>query len=80
MKIFRVHLDVTLKLQSGVKKIPMSYCVFAKNEQQAKNIARHISLTGIDVGKCKEECPGLVLPENVVEKLPEEVLESINKY
>lgn len=80
MKLYRIHLDVSLKIQNGIKKLPLSYVVFADSEQQAKNIARHISLAGVDVGKCKEECPGLEIPNTIIQELPKEISESIKKY
>lgn len=54
-KLYKVHIDLSIKCQNAVRKVSLSQSIFATSEQEAKNIARHISITGINIGKVKEE-------------------------
>lgn len=53
-KLYKVHIDITVKGQFTTKVIPSVVSVMADNEQEAKNIARHTSFS-VSVGKAKME-------------------------
>lgn len=54
-KLYKVHVDLSIKCQNTVRKVSLSQSILATSEQEAKNIARHTSITGISIGKVKEE-------------------------
>lgn len=54
-KLFKVHVDITIYGQFTSKVIPLSIRILANNEQEAKNIARHIKITNVNVAMVKEE-------------------------
>lgn len=54
-KLYKVHVDLTFSCQMYNKKIPVSLSILANNEQEAKNIAQHVRISNISVGKVKEE-------------------------
>ena len=46
-KLFKVHADITVYGQFTSRVIPLSISIIATNEQEAKNIARHVKITEI---------------------------------
>ena len=54
-KLFKVHADITVYGQFTSRVIPLSISVIANNEQEAKNIARHVKITNISIDKVKQE-------------------------
>ena len=54
-KLFKVHADITLYGQFTSRVIPLSIGIIATNEQEAKNIARHVKITDVNITKVKEE-------------------------
>lgn len=54
-KLYKVHVDLTFGCQMFSKKIPVSLSILANNEQEARNIAQHVRISNISVGKIKEE-------------------------
>lgn len=54
-KLYKVHIDLKLKCQNMSRNVSISQSIYATSEQEAKNIARHISISGISIGKVKEE-------------------------
>ena len=54
-KLFNVHADITLYGQFTSRVIPLSIGIIATNEQEAKNIARHIKITDVNITNAKEE-------------------------
>lgn len=53
-KLYKVHIDITIKGQFTTKVIPSVISVMADDEQEAKNIARHTTFS-VNVGKAKME-------------------------
>ena len=54
-KLFKVHADITVYGQFTSRVIPLSISIIATNEQEAKNIARHVKITDVNITKVKEE-------------------------
>ena len=54
-KLFKVHADITLYGQFTSRVIPLSIGIIATNEQEAKNIARHVKITDVNITNVKEE-------------------------
>ena len=54
-KLFKVHADITLYGQFTSRVLPLSISIIATNEQEAKNIARHVKITDVNITKVKEE-------------------------
>lgn len=54
-KLFKVHVDITVYGQFTSRVIPLSISVIANNEQEAKNIARHVKITNVSINKVKQE-------------------------
>ena len=54
-KLFKVHADITVYGQFTSKVIPLSISIIATNEQEAKNIARHVKITDVNITNVKEE-------------------------
>ena len=54
-KLFKVHADITVYGQFTSKVIPLSISVIANDEQEAKNIARHVKITNVSINKVKQE-------------------------
>lgn len=54
-KLFKVHVDITVYSQFTSRVIPLSIGIIATNEQEAKNIARHVKITDVNITKVKEE-------------------------
>ena len=48
-KLFKVHADITVYGQFT------SRVIIATNEQEAKNIARHVKITDVNITNVKEE-------------------------
>lgn len=44
-KLYKVHIDITVKGQFTTRVIPSVISVFADDEQEAKNIAHHTTFT-----------------------------------
>ncbi len=54
-KLFKVHADITVYGQFTSRVIPLSISVIANDEQEAKNIARHVKITNVSISKVKQE-------------------------
>lgn len=54
-KLFKVHADITVYGQFTSRVIPLSISVIANDEQEAKNIARHVKITNVSIDKVKQE-------------------------
>lgn len=54
-KLFKVHADITVYGQFTSRVIPLSISVIANDEQEAKNIARHVKITNVSICKVKQE-------------------------
>lgn len=54
-KLFKVHADITVYGQFTSRVIPLSISVIANDEQEAKNIARHVKITNVRIDKVKQE-------------------------
>lgn len=54
-KLFKVHADITVHGQFTSRVIPLSISVIANDEQEAKNITRHVKITNVSIGKVKQE-------------------------
>ena len=54
-KLFKVHVDITVYGQFTSRVIPLSISVIANDEQEAKNIARHVKITNVSIDKVKQE-------------------------
>ena len=54
-KLFKVHADITVCSQFTSRVIPLSISIIATNEQEAKNIARHVKITDVNITNVKEE-------------------------
>ena len=54
-KLFKVHADITVYSQFTSRVIPLSISVIANDEQEAKNIARHVKITNVSIDKVKQE-------------------------
>lgn len=54
-KLFKVHADITLYGQFTSRVIPLSISIIANDEQEAKNIARHVKITNVSINKVKQE-------------------------
>lgn len=54
-KLFKVHVDITVHGQFTSRVIPLSISVIANDEQEAKNIARHVKITNVSIDKVKQE-------------------------
>ena len=54
-KLFKVHADITVYGQFTSRVIPLSISIIATNEQEAKNIARHVKITDVNITNVKEE-------------------------
>lgn len=54
-KLFKVHADITVHSQFTSRVIPLSISVIANDEQEAKNIARHVKITNVSIDKVKQE-------------------------
>lgn len=54
-KLFKVHADITVHNQFTSRVIPLSISVIANDEQEAKNIARHVKITNVSIDKVKQE-------------------------
>ena len=54
-KLFKVHADITVYGQFTSRVIPLSISIIATNEQEAKNIARHVKITDVNITNLKEE-------------------------
>ena len=54
-KLFKVHADITVYVQFTSRVIPLSISVIANDEQEAKNIARHVKITNVSINKVKQE-------------------------
>ena len=50
-----VHADITVYGQFTSRVIPLSISIIATNEQEAKNIARHVKITDVNITNVKEE-------------------------
>lgn len=48
-KLFKVHADITVHGQFTSRVIPLSISIIATNEQEAKNIARHVKITDVNM-------------------------------
>lgn len=54
-KLFKVHADITVYGQFTSRVIPLSISIIATNEQEAKNIARYVKITDVNITNVKEE-------------------------
>ena len=54
-KLFKVNADITVHGQFTSRVIPLSISIIATNEQEAKNIARHVKITDVNITNAKEE-------------------------
>ena len=54
-KLFKIHVDITVHGQFTSRVIPLSISIIATNEQEAKNIARHVKITDVSIKKVKQE-------------------------
>lgn len=54
-KLFKVHADITVHGQFTSRVLPLSISVIANDEQEAKNIARHVKITNVSIDKVKQE-------------------------
>ena len=52
---FTVHADITVHGQLTSRVLPLSISIIATHEQEAKNIARHVKITDVNITKVKEE-------------------------
>ena len=54
-KLFKVHAEITVYGQFTSRVIPLSISIIANDEQEAKNIARHVKITNVSINKVKQE-------------------------
>ena len=54
-KLFKVHADITVHGQFTSRVLPLSISIIADNEQEAKNIARQVKITNVNITNAKEE-------------------------
>ena len=54
-KLFKVHADITVYGQFTNRVIPLSISVIANDEQEAKNISRHVKINNVSINKVKQE-------------------------
>lgn len=54
-KLFKVHADITIYGQFTSRVIPLSISVIANDEQEAKNIARHVKITNVSITNVRTE-------------------------
>ena len=54
-KLFKVHADITVYGQFTSRVIPLSISVIANDEQEAKNIARHVKITNVSITNVRTE-------------------------
>lgn len=54
-KLFKVHVDITVHGQFTSRVLPLSISVIANDEQEAKDIARHVKITNVSINKVKQE-------------------------
>ena len=54
-KLFKVNADITVHGQFTSRVLPLSISIIATNEQEAKNIVRHVKITDVNITNAKEE-------------------------
>ena len=54
-KLFKVHADITVYGQFTSRVLPLSISVIANDEQEAKNIARHVKITNVSITNVRKE-------------------------
>ena len=54
-KLFKVHADITVHGQFTSRVLPLSICVIAVDEQEAKDIARHVKITNVNITNVRTE-------------------------
>lgn len=54
-KLFKVHADITVYGQFTSRVIPLTISVIANDEQEAKNIARHVKITNVSIDKVEQK-------------------------
>ena len=54
-KLFKVHADITIYGPFTSRVLPLSISVIATNEQEAKNIARHVKITDVNITNVRTE-------------------------
>lgn len=52
-KWYKVHVDLKLRCQNSIRNVELSIPIIATSEQEAKNIAGHVSIINIKVDKAK---------------------------
>ena len=53
--MFKVHADITVYGQFTSRVIPLTISVIANDEQEAKNIARHVKITNVSIDKVEQK-------------------------
>lgn len=54
-KLFKVHADITVHGQFTSRVLPLSICVIAVDEQEAKDIARQVKITNVNITNVRTE-------------------------
>ena len=54
-KLFKVHADITVHGQFTSRVLPLSICVIAVDEQEAKDIARQVKITDVNITNVRTE-------------------------
>lgn len=54
-KLFKVHADITVHGQFTSRVLPLSISIIANNEQEAKNIARQVKITNVNITNVRTE-------------------------
>ena len=54
-KLFKVHADITVHGQFTSRVLPLSICVIAVDEQEAKDIARQVKIINVNITNVRTE-------------------------
>lgn len=54
-KLFKVHADITVHGQFTSRVLPLSISIIANDGQEAKNIARQVKITNVNITNVRTE-------------------------
>ena len=54
-KLFKVHADITVHGQFTSRVLPLSISIIANDEQEARNIARQVKITDVNITNVRTE-------------------------
>lgn len=54
-KLFKIHADITVHGQFTSRVLPLSISIIANDEQEAKNIARQVKITNVNITNVRTE-------------------------